>query len=353
MTVPVSLNIVHNRTINNFSVNIAHSRNESTNAFANVQNVGGLAGINYPTAASTDPANWGVPRLSFTGFTGVFGAPATSRTDTRLTTSYFWLHPFTTHQLRIGGDFRLDRSTGVLNTNAPGAFTFTGLYASGGIPVSDAAGNSASFADFLLGIPQQAALQVGGATELRGRSFDAYIEDNWQKSSKLTFNLGLRYELVAAVHRGERAAREPRRRTRIHVRRAGSGRRHRAIHGPIPGGPHQHRHEQHRSPPRVRLPAGEGDDRARRLQHHLQPRVLREHRAPPRGAAAGRRHRDDRRRSRADARHPACAAHAHRLDDEQLGRGQGLRARPDPDVERQHQQGPHAELEHPCWATRA
>ena len=36
--------------------------------------------------------------------------------------------------------------------------------------------------------------QVGGTTELRGRSFDAYIEDNWQKNSKLTLNLGLRYD---------------------------------------------------------------------------------------------------------------------------------------------------------------
>ena len=197
LTVPLSLNIVHNRTVNNFSVNVAHSHSDATNEFAHVQNVGGLAGINYPTTASSDPQNWGVPRLSFTGFTGVFGAPATSRSDTRITTSYFWLHPSAKHQLRIGGDYRFDRSTGVLNTNAPGAFTFTGLYSSGGVPVSDAAGNSAAFADFLLGIPQQAALQVGGQTELRGRSFDAYVEDNWQKSSKLTVNLGLRYELVA------------------------------------------------------------------------------------------------------------------------------------------------------------
>ena len=200
LTVPLSLNVVHNRTVNNFSVNFTHSQLESTNAFANVQNVGGLAGINYPTAASTDPQNWGVPRLSFTGFTGVSGAPATSRSDTRLTTSYFWSHSYSKNQLRIGGDYHLDRSTSQLNTNAPGAFTFTGLYAAGGVPVSgpDAsnARSSASFADFLLGFPQQAAIQVGGLTELRGHSFDLYVEDNWQKSPKLTFNLGLRYELV-------------------------------------------------------------------------------------------------------------------------------------------------------------
>jgi len=196
LTVPVSLNVVHNRTVNTFSVNIAHARSESINAFANVQDVGGLAGINYPTAASTDPQNWGVPRLSFTGFTGVSNAPATSRTDTRITAGYVWSHPFTKHQLRFGTDYRIDRSTGELNTNAPGAYTFTGLYSARGIPVTESAGSGAAFADFLLGVPQQAALQVGGTTRLRGRSFDAFVEDNWQKSSKLTFNLGLRYELV-------------------------------------------------------------------------------------------------------------------------------------------------------------
>jgi trimeric autotransporter adhesin len=196
ITVPISLNVVHNRTVNNFSVNITHAESETTNAFANVQNVGGLAGINYPTTASADPQNWGVPRLNFTGFTGVSGAPATSRTDTRITTGYFWSHSYTKNQLRIGGDYRLDRTSSQLNTNAPGAFTFTGLYSAGGIPLSGTNGSNAAFADFLLGLPQQAAIQVGGVTQLRGRSFDAYLEDNWQKSPKLTFNLGLRYELV-------------------------------------------------------------------------------------------------------------------------------------------------------------
>src|SRR5206468_11378806 len=66
---------------------------------------------------------------------------------------------------------------------------------SGGASARGAPG--ADFADFLLGLPQQATLQVGGTTHLRQRSFDAFLEDNWQKSSKLTLNLGLRYELAA------------------------------------------------------------------------------------------------------------------------------------------------------------
>src|SRR5262249_36392961 len=101
-------------------------------------------------------------------------------------------------QLRIGADYRLDRDSSQLNVNAPGMFTFTGLYTSGGASLARGAtaATNAAFADFLLGMPQQATLQVGGTTQLRGRSFDAYIEDNWQKNSKLTFQLGLRYELV-------------------------------------------------------------------------------------------------------------------------------------------------------------
>ncbi len=200
VTVPVSVNIVHNRFINNFSINLTHSTVDTSNGFAGVSNVGSIVGINYPAGASLDPQYWGVPRLSFTGLTGVNGAPATSRADTRVTASYTWSHPMPKHQLRAGADVRFDRDTSQLNVNAPGAFTFTGLYSTGGHPISlvngsNAAANAA-FADFLLGLPQQATLQVGGTTELRGKSFDAYIEDNWQKSSKLTINLGLRYELV-------------------------------------------------------------------------------------------------------------------------------------------------------------
>src|ERR1044071_1871973 len=37
---------------------------------------------------------------------------------------------------------------------------------------------------------------VGGTSQLRQRSVSAYLEDNWQKNAKLTFNLGLRYELA-------------------------------------------------------------------------------------------------------------------------------------------------------------
>ena len=50
-------------------------------------------------------------------------------------------------------------------------------------------------ADFLLGMPQLATIQVGGETRLKERTFALYVEDNWQRSSRMTINWGLRYEV--------------------------------------------------------------------------------------------------------------------------------------------------------------
>jgi hypothetical protein len=196
LTAPFSLNIRRGRSIQNFTVTMTHATTNTTNAFANSDNAAGLAGIQYPGTAATDPLNWGVPNLSITGLTGVQSPAASLRTDNRLTAGYAWIHPSGAHRLRIGGDFRLDRSDAEINANARGTFTFTGFYTSGGASVLGPTAADYSFADFLLGLPQQASLQVGGTSHLRQRSFDGYVEDNWQKSAKLTLNLGLRYELA-------------------------------------------------------------------------------------------------------------------------------------------------------------
>ena len=93
----------------------------------------GDAGIKFPGAAATDPLNWGVPNLSFSGFTGLRSAAASLRTDDRLTTSYFWLHPIgqasAPDRRRLSGSTpRAPRAT---RTRAA-AYIFTGLYSSGG-----------------------------------------------------------------------------------------------------------------------------------------------------------------------------------------------------------------------------
>jgi trimeric autotransporter adhesin len=191
--VPISLNISKGRVNQNITFQVNHSRSSSGNLFSNVTDVAGNAGVNYPAGATNDPLNWGVPNLTFTNFNVRSGA-ASVRTDDRMSLGYTYSRPIAKHQLQIGADFRHDLSMAEVNNNARGAFTFSGLYTGAGQQTSLNTG--ADFADFLLGLPQQATLQVGGQTKLRENAWDIYMNDNWQQSARMTLSLGLRYEVT-------------------------------------------------------------------------------------------------------------------------------------------------------------
>lgn len=192
ITIPVSLNIQHKRNLHNVTVNVSRTSSKARNQYAFNEDVAGLAGIG---GVSTDPFDWGVPQLSFSSLSSVRDLAPSTRTDTRVTLGYGWTRPLTKHTLRLGGNVRLDRSDNQTDTNARGAFVFTGLYASGGSAI--VRGGGLDFADFALGLPQQASVQYGpGNVQMSGKSLSAYLQDDWRKSSTLTFNLGVRYELM-------------------------------------------------------------------------------------------------------------------------------------------------------------
>ena len=192
LTVPIGLNIQKNRNTHAINVSVSRSSSQSVNQYAFVENVAGLAGIR---GVSTDPYAWGVPTLNFSTFSDLRDLTPSRRSDTRLSTTYNWTRPLTNHTFRIGGDFRQDWSSAETDPNARGNFVFTGLYTAAGTPVPRNAG--LDFADFLLGLPQQASIQYGpGNVRLRGRSFSAFFQDDWRPRGNLTVSLGVRYELV-------------------------------------------------------------------------------------------------------------------------------------------------------------
>ena len=189
-SVPVSLNILHGRSIHNLQVTATRSNTTIRNLFADSIDIAGIAGIN---GVATDPSQWGIPSLSFSSLTSLRDVAPDDRSDRRIQIGYTLTHPLRSHTFRLGGDARLDRSGGITTGDARGAYVFTGLY-SAGSPVVRSSG--LDFADFLLGLPQQASVQYAEDVALSGRAFGLFVQDDWRLRGNLTLNLGARYELV-------------------------------------------------------------------------------------------------------------------------------------------------------------
>jgi hypothetical protein len=105
------------------------------------------------------------------------------------------------HTIQAGGQYELGLDNYYQTNIASGAFAFGGVWS------SSAAGTtctSCAFADFLLGLAEnqgtfvnqtEGAAQVPALTAGRQTYRALYVNDTWHVKSKLTLNLGLRYEL--------------------------------------------------------------------------------------------------------------------------------------------------------------
>jgi hypothetical protein len=189
------------RIISNLRYNFSRSATTTNPFFANVQNVSGDAGIqgNYQA-----PDFWGPPGLSFSsGFAGLSdGAKQLNHNNTnQLGDSVLWVHG--SHNITFGADFRRLDFNQLAQQNARGTFGFTGGLTSNiqpnGVAVT---GTGFDFADFLLGLPDTSSIAYapGGADKyFRASWADAYITDDWRVSTRLSLNVGLRWDFQAPV----------------------------------------------------------------------------------------------------------------------------------------------------------
>ncbi|MGZ4786902.1 MAG: outer membrane beta-barrel protein [Terriglobales bacterium] len=170
---------------NNARFDFNRSHLETTNAFANVLNVAAVVGI---TGVSQDPFDWGVPGVSFTNYAGLTDFTPRVQTDQTVTVGDNMILNHGKHNIRWGGEFRRLQINTRTDANARGSFIFTNLY------------SGYDFADFLLGLSEQASAQYGSTGyHFRGNVWNAYVQDDWRVRSNLTLNIGLRYEYYSPL----------------------------------------------------------------------------------------------------------------------------------------------------------
>jgi trimeric autotransporter adhesin len=185
-----------NRLNNVFRVTYNQQKTSITNYYANVLNVSGSqpGGLNI-VGASSDPANWGVPGVSFTNFGGLTDVSPQARNDRTLSFNDTIGWTKGKHNLRFGGGYSRLWTDLKNNVNPNGTFTFTGAAtaAVSGGKVLD--GTGYDLADFLLNAAQQATIQYGPFEyNFVANSISGFVQDDWRVRSNLTLDLGLRYE---------------------------------------------------------------------------------------------------------------------------------------------------------------
>jgi len=102
------------------------------------------------------------------------------------------------HLLRFGPQFRFDQFN-LLQIGQPrGNLSFSGQFTSDSGTLGDGSGNG--LADMLVGLPVSSIISTTVYFGNRQHSYGAFVEDNYKATSKLTLDLGLRWDYATPVY---------------------------------------------------------------------------------------------------------------------------------------------------------
>ena len=99
------------------------------------------------------------------------------------------------HNLKFGGDWRQLFFNEGQNSSASGTFAFGRQFTQGPNPVQTSATSGYGFASFLLGAASSGNVSEINPISTQGRCYALYVQDDWKVTSKLTVNLGLRWDV--------------------------------------------------------------------------------------------------------------------------------------------------------------
>jgi hypothetical protein len=179
------------RLIGTTRLSFSYDRNQLLPYFAYRENIAAKLGI---SGTATDPLNWGPPNLFFTNFGELQDGNASRSATQSGAISELVLWNRNQHNLTFGLEYSRRQMNRIADMNARGSLSFTGLATSG--PSAD----GFDFADFLLGLPETSSVRFGGGdTYFRSSDLQMFLQDDWRVASRLTLNVGLRYDYASPV----------------------------------------------------------------------------------------------------------------------------------------------------------
>jgi hypothetical protein len=184
-----------------FGYNRINSHRLQANAYTNVSGQLGLLGVPF------QPGIGGLPSMCFTNVACIGSSdflPSIEKQNSYVfDENLIWIRG--RHSMKFGGEFRKEQFT-IFQISVPrGDMTFGPDFTDNpALPLNPDGSTTGGvdFASFLLGIPDGANLASLHNVDYHRKTFAVYGQDDVQVSSRLTLNLGLRYEIFMPVTEG-------------------------------------------------------------------------------------------------------------------------------------------------------
>lgn len=133
------------------------------------------------------------PTIGVTGFTGLANSPLIKDIGRTWVVQSNVSHQRGKHVLKTGADLRLLYGNFFRNTNPAGSYSFSNAWSNGPSALTPAGNTGFPMASFLMGLGSGSLANNNGVSILN-KYYGFFLQDDFRATSKLTFNMGIRWE---------------------------------------------------------------------------------------------------------------------------------------------------------------